>query len=164
MKKPTSYHFQHAIRKVLLSSHALSEVFQQRMSQQHFGGLEGVDTILHADTEIKHDRRLNSVLDRCEKINLILKWEKCVFKDKEITYIAHKLTQEGIKPDDEKVRAIKDMPYQLTRKESKDYLVLSTTKKNSSPVLQLSRSVLKSFCERTLDFNDQMNKTKPFKE
>lgn len=116
MKKPTSYHFQHAIRKVLLSSHALSEVFQQRMSQQHFGGLEGVDTILHADTEIKHDRRLNSVLDRCEKINLILKWEKCVFKDKEITYIAHKLTQERIKPDDEKVRAIKDMPVPTDKK------------------------------------------------
>ena len=110
MKKPTSYHFQHAIRKVLLSSHTLSEVFQQRMSQQHFGDLEGVDTILHADTEIKHDRRLNSVLDRCEKINLILKWEKCVFKDEEVTYIDHKLKQEGIKPDDEKVRTIKDMP------------------------------------------------------
>lgn len=116
MKKPTSYRFQHAVRKVLLSSHALSEVFQQRMSQQHFGDLEGVDTILHADTEIKHDRRLNSVLDRCEKINLILKWEKCVFKDKEITYIAHKLTQEGIKPDDKKVRAIKDMPVPTDKK------------------------------------------------
>lgn len=123
MKKPTSYHFQHAIRKVLLSSHALSEVFQQRMSQQHFGDLEGVDTILHADTEIKHDRRLNSVLDRCEKINLILKWEKCVFKDKEITYIAYKLTQEGIKPDDEKVRAIKDMPVPTDKKGVKRLLI-----------------------------------------
>lgn len=53
---------------------------------------------------------MNSVLDRCEKINLILKWEKCVFKDEKVTYIDHKLKQEGIKPNDEKVGAIKDMP------------------------------------------------------
>lgn len=42
--------------------------------------------------------------------NLTLNKEKCIFKVKEITYIGHKLTQEGIKPDDEKVRAINDMP------------------------------------------------------
>ena len=67
-------------------------------------------TIVHADTEMKHDCRLNSVLDRCTKINLTLNKRKCVFKVKEVTYIGHKLTQEGIKPDDEKVRTIKDMP------------------------------------------------------
>ena len=44
------------------------EVFQKRMSQ-HFGDLEGVETdiddiIVDADTEMKHDCRLNSVLDR----------------------------------------------------------------------------------------------------
>lgn len=33
-----------------------------------------------------------------------------MFKDEEVTYIDHKLKQGGIKPDDEKVRAIKDMP------------------------------------------------------
>ena len=42
---------------------------------QHFGDLEGVETdidniIIHADTEFKHDHRLDLVLDRCKKINL----------------------------------------------------------------------------------------------
>ena len=82
---------------------------------QHFGNLEGVETdiddiIIHADTEIKHDHRLHLVLDRCKKINLTLNKEKCVFKVKEVTYIGHKLTQEGIKPDNEKGRTINDMP------------------------------------------------------
>ena len=92
------------------------EVFQKRMSQ-HFGDLEGVitgidDIIVHADTEVTYDHRLQAVLERCEKINLTLNKEKCVFKVTEVTYmhIGHKLTQEGIKPDDEKVRAINDMP------------------------------------------------------
>ena len=86
------------------------QVFQKPMCQ-YFGDLEGVETdiddkIVHADTEMKHDARLNSVLDRCKKINLTLNKGKCVFKVKEVTYIGHKLTQEGIKPDDENVRAI----------------------------------------------------------
>ena len=82
---------------------------------QHFGDLQGVETdtddkIVHADTEMKHDARLNSVLDGCKKIDLTLNKGKCVLKVKEVTYIGHKLTQEGIKPDDEKVRAVKDIP------------------------------------------------------
>ena len=90
------------------------EVFQKRM-YQHFVDLDEVETdiddiIVHADTEIKHDSSLHAVLERCEKINLKLNKEKCVFKVKEVTYIAHKLTREGIKSDDEKIRAINDMP------------------------------------------------------
>ena len=89
--------------------------------RQHFGDLEGVETdiddkIVHADTEMKHDARLNSVLDRCKKINLTLNKGKCVFNVKEVTYIGHKLTQEGIKADDEKVRAIKDIPAPTDKK------------------------------------------------
>ena len=88
---------------------------------QHFGDLEGVETdiddiIVHAETAIKHDHRLHAVLERCEKINLTLNKEKCVFKVKEVTYIGHKLTQEGIKPDDEKVRVINDMPAPTDKK------------------------------------------------
>ena len=82
------------------------QVFQKPISQ-HFGDLEGVETdiddiIVHADAEMKHYARLNSALGRCKKINLMLNKGKCVFKVKEVTYVGHKLTQEGIKPDDGK--------------------------------------------------------------
>ena len=88
---------------------------------QHFGDLEGVETdiddiIVHAETKVTHDQCLQAVLERCEKINLTLNKEKCVFKDKEVTYIGHKLAQEGIKPDDEKVGAIDDMPAPTDKK------------------------------------------------
>ena len=88
---------------------------------QHFGDLEGVETdideiIVHADTEMKHDCRVNSVLDWCKKINLTLNKGKCVFKVKKVTFISHKVTQEEIKPDDKKLRAIKDMPAPTDKK------------------------------------------------
>ena len=52
---------------------------------QHFRDLEGVETdiddiIIHANTEMKRDCRLNSVLDRCKNINLTLNKGKRVFK------------------------------------------------------------------------------------
>ena len=88
---------------------------------QPFNDLEGVETdiddvIVHAETGVKHDHRLHAVLERCEKINLTLNKEKCVFKVKEVTYIGQKFRQEGIKPDDEKVHAINDMPAPTDKK------------------------------------------------
>lgn len=73
------------------------EVFKTCMSQ-HFSDLEGVETdmddiIVHAETEVKHDQRLNSVLERCEKINFTQNKENSVFKCKDVTYIGHKLTK-----------------------------------------------------------------------
>ena len=118
------------------------EVFRKRMSQ-HFG-----DILVHAETEVKHDHCLKAVLERCEKINLTLNKEKCVFKVKEVTYIGHKLTQEGIKPDDEKVRAINDMP--------------APTNKKGVETLHGTVNYLGK--KRTLNFNGHMNKIKHFKK
>ena len=103
------------------------ELFQKRISH-HFGDLEGVETdiddiIVHAETEVTHDHRLQAVLERCEKINLTLNKEMCVFKGKEVAYIGHKRTQEGIKPDDEKVRAINDMPAPTDKKKGVERLL-----------------------------------------
>ena len=74
------------------------------------------DIKVHAETEVTRDHRLQAVLEWCEKINLTLNKEKCVFKVKQVTYIGHKLIQKGIKPDDEKVRAINDMPAPTDKK------------------------------------------------
>ena len=93
------------------------EVFQKRISQ-HFSDLEGVendidDIIVHAETQVKHDQRLHSVLQRCEKINLTLNKENCVFKCKEVTYIGHKLT---------KSVPLTRCQHPLTKRELRDFL------------------------------------------
>ena len=133
---------------------------------KHFGDLEGVETDIdvHAGTEMKHDCRLNSVLNRCKKINLTLNEKKRVFKVKEVTYTGHKLTQEATKPDDEKFVPLRTCQHQLTRKELKDYSVQSTTSENSFPIWHLSMNPLGCFCERILNFSGHMSKTKPFKK
>ena len=49
------------------------------------------------------------------KIRLTLN-KKCEFGIKEVTYIGHKLTPDGVKPDEQKVTAIKEMPPPEDRK------------------------------------------------
>ncbi|CAB4043550.1 Hypothetical predicted protein, partial [Paramuricea clavata] len=67
------------------------------------------DILIHGTTDEEHDRRLESVLERCEKINLTLNKERCEFKSREITFVGHKLTENSVKPDEAKVKAINEM-------------------------------------------------------
>ncbi len=89
-----------------------SEVFQKAMDHL----LEGYpcevivdDILVWGSTEAEHDENLLKVLDRIREINLKLKWDKCKFKVKEVRYVGHLLTEDGLKPDPEKIRAITEM-------------------------------------------------------
>ena len=44
---------------------------------------------MYEETEAKHDKRLEAILERCEKINITLNKDKCEFKVKEVTYTVH---------------------------------------------------------------------------
>ena len=90
------------------------EIFHKRINEA-FEDLEGVETdiddILVWGTNTKeHDERLRKVLNRCYAINLTLNEKKCQFNKEEITYLGHKLTQNGVQPDQEKIKAIAAMP------------------------------------------------------
>jgi hypothetical protein len=105
------------------------EVFQKRMSQS-FGDLEGVETdvddiLVWGTTTEEHDQRLKKTLQRCEEINLTLNQSKCEFGSTEVVYIGHKLTAQGVKPDE-------------------DYWEWSTTLRNLSPTCLLSPTRLES--------------------
>lgn len=90
------------------------EVFQKCIAQR-LEGLEGVvnvvdDILVWGEDEEQHDRRLRQLLDRIRSINLKLNKEKCKFRTTEVTYVGHVLTADGLKPDQEKVRAVQNMP------------------------------------------------------
>ncbi|CAC5366660.1 unnamed protein product [Mytilus coruscus] len=51
----------------------------------------------------------NAVLDRAREYNLKLSAGKCENSKPEVTYVGHRLTSEGVKPDPEKIRAVNKM-------------------------------------------------------
>ncbi|XP_060073561.1 uncharacterized protein K02A2.6-like [Ylistrum balloti] len=96
------------------------EVFQKRIAQ-HFDDIEGVevdidDILVFGKDNAEHDARLDRVLRRCEQINLTLNKDKCRFSENEVTYIGHRLSATGVKPDPEKLSAITEMPRPVDKK------------------------------------------------
>ena len=76
-----------------------------------FKDIEGVEVIVDdilvwGSTVEEHDARLERVLERTRKRNLKLNKDKSQIRLKEISYVGHILSQDGIKPDPRKVQAI----------------------------------------------------------
>ena len=68
------------------------------------------DILISGRTEKEHDDNVKAVMTRLKQINLKLSPHKCKYKTTEVRYVGHVLTDQGLKPDPNKVRAITDMP------------------------------------------------------
>ena len=90
---------------------AASEVFQNAI-QQALQGLHGVrnivdDIIVWGRTQTEHDDNLQALLQRLRETGLTAKKSKCLFNMDSLWFYGMILTKNGIKPDQEKVVAIK---------------------------------------------------------
>ena len=108
------------------------EEFQRRMTEL-VEGLNGVKVVMddiliygcgNNDQEAiaDHDANIIKLLDRLQEENIKLNIKKMKFKLKEVRYIGHVLTSEGLKSDPEKVEAILKMPKPTNVKEVKSFL------------------------------------------
>ena len=90
------------------------EVFQRIMDTM----LEGIpeakaimDDILVAGVDAAdHDRVMKKVVERATEYNLKLNWDKCQIKQSSVKYVGHVISEDGVQVQDEKVRAVRDMP------------------------------------------------------
>lgn len=90
------------------------EVFQRQISQL-LEGLDGVichfdDIIIYGKNMTEHNKRLEAVLIRLSKAGWSLNSEKCSFRQTKLKILGHIVSEEGIYPDPEKVKAIVDLP------------------------------------------------------
>ena len=82
-----------------------------------------MDDILIAGRDIAHhDSVLNEVLHRARTYNLKLNFEKVKVRKQQVPYVGHIISAEGLKPDPEKVRAMKDMPPPETKEDVRRFL------------------------------------------
>ena len=108
------------------------EIFQEKLDQV-IEGLEGVfavfDDILIigegdtlAEAETVHDVRFAKLMKRSQGKQLRLHPDKLRFKTTEVPYVGHELTASGLKIDEHKVRAIRDMPAPTSVKEVRRFI------------------------------------------
>ena len=58
----------------------------------------------------EHNKHLVEVMQRLHEYNLKLQPDKCEFLQKEVIYLGHIITEEGIHPYPRKLSAVKDFP------------------------------------------------------
>lgn len=106
-----------------------SEVFQERFKE--IFNLTGVeiyidDILIHGKTKEEHDERLKKVLEIAKKNNVKFNLEKCKFGLNEVVYLGYKFSGKGIMIDEEKIKAITDMPAPTNKKELQRFLGMVT--------------------------------------
>ena len=81
---------------------------------------------------IDHDRNPIAVVDKCScEKNIKLNAKKMKLILSEVPFIGHLLTAEGLKPDQNKVKAISEMPEPVDLKALQRFWAWSTTLPNS---------------------------------
>jgi hypothetical protein len=97
-----------------------------------FSGLVGTKALVYLDDIIlwganlqEHNAKLIEVFDRLGLHILTLQLDKCEFMRKEVCYLGHRITAEGARPDEGKVKAVRDFPVPTNMKQLKASLELA---------------------------------------
>ena len=83
------------------------------------------DIIVFSSTWEEHLARLCQVFERLRHADLKLGAEKCAFAAKEVSYLGHRVTEEGLLPDSALLAAIREIPPPKTATEVRSFLGLA---------------------------------------
>ena len=83
------------------------------------------DIIVFSSTWEEHLARLREVFERLRHAKLKLGATKCTFAAKEVSYLGHRVTEEGLLPDPSLLAAIRDIPPLTTATEVRSFLGLA---------------------------------------
>jgi len=103
----------------------------QRFMDQVLSGLQGTDMFVYLDDIVQyassmteHQLKFNKLAERLRKANLKLQPDKCEFLRKEVIYLGHVISENGVKPDPKKIQAVKEFPWPRNSKNIKQFLGL----------------------------------------
>jgi hypothetical protein len=93
------------------------------------GGLTGTrcftfldDIVVYAKSLAEQDLKLREIFERLRRYKLKLQPEKCEFLRKEVNYLGHVITENGVRPDPTKIHALEKIQIATTVKQLKSFL------------------------------------------
>ena len=84
------------------------------------------DIIIFSRTFEEHMDRLKTVLSRLKKAGLTLKPRKCQWVQRSVKYLGHIISEDGIRPDSAKIKAVEDFPAPTSRTLVKKFLGMTS--------------------------------------
>lgn len=89
----------------------------QRLMSRVIGALKSAEVLVYLDDVIvfsdswhDHVRQLEMVINAFHRANLTVKPSKCVFGASKLKFLGHLISGEGMKPDPDKVKALRELP------------------------------------------------------
>lgn len=80
------------------------------------------DIIIFSTSLQEHLINLSMILESLKKYNMRIQLDKCEFLRKEVAFLGHVVTPQGVKPNPDKIKAIKEWPLPKNEKELKGFL------------------------------------------
>lgn len=103
----------------------------QRTMDNVLRGLHGIhcmvyldDIIVYSSSLQEHIDKLHMVFQRLRETNLKVTLDKSEFLRKEVLYLGHQITKDGLRPNDDKIKSVLDFPLPRTPTEIKSFLGL----------------------------------------
>ncbi|CAK1593440.1 unnamed protein product [Parnassius mnemosyne] len=103
----------------------------QRTMDSVLRGLQGIHCMVYLDDIIvfstsleEHIQKLRTIFDRIRATNLKVQLDKSEFLRKEVLYLGHTITKEGLRPNTDKINAVLNFPIPKTTTEIKSFLGL----------------------------------------
>ena len=131
----------------------------QRVMEQVLRGLTWSKLLVYLDDIIifspnfeSHLLRLKEVFDRFRAVNLKLKPSKCRFLHKQVQFLGHVISAEGIKPSPDKTRIVEKYPAPKSPKEIRQFLGLCG----------FFRRFIKDFAAKAVPLNRLLRKNTTF--
>eukprot|EP00731_Ephydatia_muelleri_P030634 Em0022g148a len=103
----------------------------QRLMDKVLRGLNFVttyldDVLVHSKSKDEHIKHLNVVFSRLKNAGLTLRGSKCHIGHDKVYYLGHVFSEQGMRPDEGKVRVVKEWPTPKNPSEVRQFLGLAS--------------------------------------
>ncbi|XP_029212518.2 uncharacterized protein LOC114976273 [Acropora millepora] len=133
------------------------DIFQQKMDfiLEKCPGTVGIadDIAVHGTTEEEHDSNLHNLMLVAREHGLVFNLEKCMIKERKITFFGMLFDAEGVHPDPEKVDAIRAIQIPQDAQELQSFLGIATYMAPFIPNLSAMSEPLRNLLKKGTDFH-----------
>ena len=132
------------------------DIFQREMDLilEKCPGACGIadDIVVYGSTETEHNERLFQLMEVARGNGLVFNSAKCKIKCNSIAFFGNIYTDQGIKPDPQKVKDLKSMPVPMNKNEVQQFLGLITFLSRFIKDFSSKTSVLRDLLKKDADF------------
>ena len=110
------------------------------------------DIIIYSKSPEEHLKHLQLVFSKLRAANLKLKESKCLFFQREVSYLGHIVSSKGIQPDPEKIRAIQSLRTPNSVKQVRSFVGMASYYRSFIPNFSdlLSPIIYRFCCKRAI--------------